>query len=119
MNFDFSKYILEKSNDENFTDNDCCRIAAYFVQNGMCYVKNTKLDIGQRHLHHRKPRYYGGKDTPENLILLNKTVHEMVHARHVFEFQELLDSFPLTPEQLKIVNQLRYEAHRQPIKIAC
>lgn len=119
MTLDFSKYIVEKSNANDFSDNDCCRIAAYFVQNGLCYVTNTKLDIGQRHLHHRKPRHYGGKDTPENLILLNKTVHEMVHVRHVFEFQQLLDSFPLTLAQLKMINQLRYEAQRQPINIAC
>ncbi|MEG0650189.1 MAG: HNH endonuclease signature motif containing protein [Oscillospiraceae bacterium] len=119
MKLDFSKYIVEKSDSNDFSDNDACRVAAYFVQQGCCYVTGLPLQIGWRELHHRQPRYYGGKDIPENLILLNKTVHLMVHAETEFEFYQFLKDFPLTDRQFKMVNQLRYEAHRPTIKIAC
>lgn len=119
MILDFSRYIVTKSDQHNFSDNDACRVAAYFVQNGRCYVTGRVLEKGWRELHHRQPRYYGGRDTPENLILLNKTAHLMVHAWSEDKFNHLLQGFPLTAEQFKMINQLRHEAHRQPIKLAC
>lgn len=119
MTLDFSKYIVGKSDSNDFSDNDACRMAAYFVQQGRCYVTGKPLEKGWRELHHRLPRYYGGEDIPENLILLNKTVHLMVHAETEFEFYQFLKGFPLTAEQFRMVNQLRYEAHRPTIKIAC
>ena len=119
MMLDFSKYVVGKSDSNKFSDNDVCRVAAYFVQQGRCYVTGLPLEQGWRELHHRLPRYYGGGDIPENLILLNKTVHLMVHADTEYEFYQLLKGFPLTAEQFRMVNQLRYEAHRPLIKIAC
>ncbi|MEG0893487.1 MAG: HNH endonuclease signature motif containing protein [Oscillospiraceae bacterium] len=119
MTLDFSKYVVSKSDCNNFSDNDACRVAAYFVQQGRCYITGLPLEKGWRELHHRQPRYYGGEDIPENLILLNKTVHLMVHVWTTYEFNFLLQEFPLTAEQFRMVNQLRYEAHRPTIKIAC
>ncbi len=111
MIFDFANFVNRKS---RFSSNDACRMAAYFVQDGKCYVTQTPLQIGQRELHHRCPRSYGGKDEPENLVLLTKTVHRMVHAPSESEFADLLSQAPLTDKQLAMVNQLRYEAHRVP-----
>ncbi|MEG1275525.1 MAG: HNH endonuclease signature motif containing protein [Ruthenibacterium sp.] len=113
MNFNFAKYLTDKSARNDFTDNDACRMAAYFVQDGKCYVTDEILQAGQREPHHRTPRWCGGKDVPENLILLNRIVHLMVHTRSATEFETLLARHPLTAQQLSMVNQLRIEAHEQ------
>lgn len=119
MTMDFSKYLVSKSDSNDFSDNDACRVAAYFVQKGCCYVTGMPLEKGRRELYHRLPRYFGDSDIPENLILLNETVHLMVHVWTEFEFYRLLKGFPLTERQFKMVNQLQYEARRPLIKIAC
>ena len=113
--FDFSQYFIKKTQNRTYTDLDASRMAAYFVQNGRCYVTGAVLEKGQRELHHRKPRQYGGKDEPENLILLTRTVHKMVHARGVEEFKYYWQQMPLTEEQLHMVNHLRMEAHTSPM----
>lgn len=117
MIFNFQDFFNNRTKSNQLTENDTCRIAAYFSQNGLCYVSQTPLEIGQRELHHRKPRSFGGTDRPENLVLLNRTVHLMVHAKTKKQFCQLLASYPLTQEQLYMVNQLRYEAHRSHITL--
>ena len=111
MLFDFSKYFYGKATTGNYSRNDCCRMAAYFVQDGYCYVTHRRLEIGERELHHRLPRSLGGKDTPENLILLNRSVHRMVHSKNWQEYAEYAKSLNLTQAELALIGQLRFEAH--------
>lgn len=110
MLFDFSKYFYGKATTGNYSRNDCCRMAAYFVQDGYCYVTHRRLEIGERELHHRLPRSLGGKDTPENLILLNRYVHRMVHSKNWQEYAEYAKSLNLTQAELALIGQLRFEA---------
>ena len=110
MLFDFGKYFYSKSITGNYSRNDCCRMAAYFVQDGYCYVTHRRLEIGERELHHRLPRSLGGKDTPENLILLNRSVHRMVHSKNWQEYAEYAKNLNLTQEELSLIGQLRFEA---------
>ena len=114
MIFDFADYMWNRSTQQCFSANDACRMAAYFIQDGKCYVTGMPLQPGQRQLHHRKPRCFGGEDVPENLILLNRTVHSMIHAAAPEAFDKLLAQFPLSGPELALVNQLRYEAHCAP-----
>ena len=113
---DFTKHIMDKTQNHTYNDLEACRVAAYFVQNGRCYVTDTILKAGQRELHHRKPRKCDGKDEPENLILLAKAVHKMVHASNQEEFNIYWNQIPLTEEQLLMLNHLRVEAYEHPMK---
>lgn len=110
MLFDFSKYFYGKATTGNYSRNDCCRMAAYFVQDGYCYVTHRRLEIGERELHHRLPRSKGGDDNPENLILLNRSVHRMVHSNNWREYTEYAASLSLTKKELALIGQLRFEA---------
>lgn len=116
MLFNFDKFFNDRTNRNIFSYNDACRMAAYFIQDGCCYVTGVPLLIDERELHHRLPKQYGGKDTPENLVLLTKRVHRMVHTEDFEEFYTLLCKAPMTEAQLTLLNQLRLEAHREPFE---
>lgn len=110
MIFDFCNYFYEKSTTGKYSCNDCCRMAAYFVQDGYCYVTHRPLLKSQRELHHRLPRSRGGDDSPENLILLNSYVHRMVHCTDWVQYTEYANSLNLSKEDLDFIGQLRFEA---------
>jgi hypothetical protein len=115
MILDFSAFTLKHTQAGTFYGNNNCRMAAYFAQNGRCYVTGKPLLPGQRELHHRLPRYYGGEDTPENLILLDKRIHSLVHCGDIFILTDSLQKTPLSALELKLLNQLRKEAMQRPI----
>lgn len=112
MIFNFDKYFSNKSSSKELNDNDCCRIAAYFTQNGCCYVTGRVLKERDRELHHRLPKSLGGKDTPENLIYLLSAIHKMVHTDNEVDFKNNVATLKLTAFEVFKVNQLRIEAHK-------
>ena len=112
---DFAEFFLKRLKTRVLSENDLCRMAVYWVQGGRDYVTGVPLKRGERELHHRQPRYYGGIDAPGNLILLHRTVHAMVHAETFEKFYMLLEQMPLTAHQLNMVNMLRYEANRAEV----
>ena len=113
---DFSNFLYHRSSGQDCSDLDICRMAAFLIQNGTCYVCNRPLQEHKRQLHHRLPRQYGGKDTPGNLIYLDTRIHRAIHAETFEDFYMFLRDLeePLTVEQLGMVNQLRVEARNQP-----
>lgn len=115
MIFDFSDYLITGTTHNSFSGIHNNRMAAYIAQNGLCYVTGMPLIVKERELHHRLPRYYGGTDTADNLILLSKKVHRLIHSYNNSEIDQLLREVEPTDAQFKRINQLRFEAHRQPI----
>lgn len=115
MIFDFSDYLITGTAHNSFSGIHNNRMAAYIAQNGLCYVTGKPLIERERELHHRLPRFYGGTDTAENLILLGKKVHRLVHSYNNNEIYQLLREVKPTVTQFRRINQLRFEAHRQPI----
>lgn len=112
---DFSDYLVLRMRSGNLSENDLCRMAAYWVQDNRCYITGVPLEKGNRELHHRIPRKYGGIDSPDNLMLLHKTVHRMVHAETLQELYRLLVQMPLTEDQLQRLNILRFDANTKAI----
>ena len=109
--FAFSEFLLRHTENRTFVGLNSCRMAAYFAQQGRCYVTGLSLKEGRRQLHHRLPVHYGGPDTPENTILLDIRVHRLVHTADFYEIDYLLEELALADRQLRVVNQLRLEAH--------
>ena len=112
---DFSRFIYNGCKKGHCTDNDICRMAAFLVQDGKCYVSGVPLLENHRHLHHRLPRQHGGEDTSDNLVYLDSTIHLMVHTDDFSLFCELLRKVCLNERQLHLLNQLRHEAHNKPM----
>ena len=59
-------------------------------QNGLCPVcKNTLFNEEELHVHHKKPKATGGKDTYDNLVLLHFFCHQQIHAKEDNEIEPL------------------------------
>ena len=114
--FDFSDYFLKHTEDRTFQGECCCRMAAYFAQRGLCYITGRPLEHGYRQMHHRKRRHYGGPDSAENTILLNKAVHLIVHSNDSVEISRLCEEIRPTEAQFHLINQLRRESHMKVLR---
>lgn len=118
MKLNFTNYILCHCSEGNyFTELEQARMALYFAQNGRCLILGTPLLEGHRHLHHRLPVSKGGSDRVENLVLLTDTVHELIHTQEIADSMQLLATLKLNTLQMRMVNQLRYEAFCTPISM--
>ncbi len=59
------------------------RISLFTAQWGACGLTGFPLDIKEMECHHKLPKHKGGKDNFNNLILLDKASHKLIHAtRH-------------------------------------
>lgn len=84
------------------------RISLFSGQYGKCAITGTPFkDVSEIHCHHKIPRKAGGSDKYENLILVHKTVHKLIHAKKKETIQRHMNSLNLTPEQIDKVNHLR------------
>lgn len=58
-------------------------------QQGLCPIcKNTLFNDEELHVHHKKPKAKGGKDTYGNLQLVHLFCHQQIHAREDVEDEQ-------------------------------
>ena len=108
-------YSYQRSESIEFTDN---KISLYAAQYGKCAILGTVLDIDNIHCHHKLPKYLGGKDNYQNLVIVHKDVHRLIHAVKLKTICKYLSKFNLDNKQLRKVNSLRKQAHLEPISLA-
>lgn len=123
-NLQFDSYVLwvlgelshthRKYESIEYTDN---RISLYAAQYGKCKVFDTVLDIDDIHCHHIIPKVFGGTDKYNNLVILHKDIHTLVHAVNQEIINKYLEKTNLDKKQIKKVNDLRKKACREPIEI--
>lgn len=116
INFDFSDYIIKYTSSGTYLGECSCRAAAYWAQCGLCYITGRPLEKGYREMHHRDRRYYGGKDTAENTVLVNKGIHRLIHSTDPVEIRRLVEQLSITKEQMFRINGIRREAHMKVIR---
>ena len=113
-NLRFDSYVLTvmkqmlsyyKSTDSiEYADN---RISIYASQYGKCAVSGIVLDIDDIHCHHKLPKKLGGKDNYQNLIIIHKDIHILVHAVNDEIIRKYLSNFSLNAKQKQKLNSLR------------
>ena len=108
-------YSYQRSESIEFTDN---RISLYAAQYGKCKILGTVLDLKEIHCHHKVPKHLGGKDNYQNLVILHKHVHKLVHATTPKTVCKYLSILSLDSKQLKKVNNLRKQSQLEPINVA-
>lgn len=91
------------------------RISLYAAQNGKCAITGKVLEIDEIHCHHKQPRYIGGTDSYQNLVILHADVHTLVHAKQNETVQKYVRKLILNKSQLEKVNKLRKKAQLEPI----
>lgn len=95
------------NNSVEFMDN---RLSLYCAQQGKCAVLGTPLKFEEIHCHHRLPKKNGGKDNYSNLIIIQKDIHQLIHAVTDETIAILMKSLNLNKVQLQKVNRLRDKA---------
>ena len=63
-----------------FNDN---RISLYAGQQGKCYITNEPLRLTEIKVHHKIPKWKGGKDNYKNLILVNQELCKLINETNI------------------------------------
>jgi len=91
------------------------RISLYVAQYGKCAITGQILTLHEIHCHHKKPVSQGGNDRYENLIILHKDIHRLLHATKEETIKAYLSQLQLTYKQKAKLNKLRQLANLQVI----
>ena len=83
------------------------RISRYSMQLGKCAVTGEFLTSDQVHCHHKLPRHMGGTDEFNNLVIVHKDVHRLIHATSEKTIERYRNILQLDGKQLKKLNQFR------------
>lgn len=84
------------------------RISLYSAQWGKCYVTGKEfLSTADIHCHHKVAVENGGTDEFSNLVLVDKDVHKLLHAKKLDTIQFYLDLLKINATMLRKVNLLR------------
>ncbi len=86
------------------------RISLYAAQFGKCAVTGRILWIDEIHCHHKKPTSQGGTDEYQNLVIVHKDVHMLIHAVKSETIQAYLDKVKPNKSQLEKINKFRMSA---------
>lgn len=103
-----------KNRSIEYNDN---RISRYLAQAGKCFVLNEIIALDCVHCHHIKPLKIGGNDNYENLVIIDETVHKLVHLKNSIKVMQVLKKLCLNAQQLIKLNYLRMSAGNEPIKL--
>jgi len=98
-----------------FDDN---RLSKFVAQNGKYGITKQELSMTEVHCHHKIPWYVSKNDSYENLIILSKDVHELIHLKDVDIILAKLSNLNLTESQLEKVNEFREMAFQNPISVS-
>lgn len=91
------------------------RISLYFAQKGKCAVTGEKFTTAKEiHCHHKIPKSQGGTDEYENLILVTKIVHKLIHATKVVTMAKYLK---ICNPDMKKLNTLRKLVGNDSLKV--
>lgn len=83
------------------------RISLFAAQYGKCAVTGLPMEVHDIHCHHKMPSSEGGTDAYENLILISKAVHVIIHATSEITIREYLNPLQLDDSKLAKLNKLR------------
>lgn len=91
------------------------RISLYAAQYGRCGVTGKILSPHEIHCHHKQPLILGGTDKYNNLIIVEQSIHQLIHATQLETIKLLLNSHNLNKSQLQKLNKLRKQANLQEL----
>ena len=91
------------------------KLMKYCDQCGCCWVSGQKfVTTRQIHCHHIISRKFDGDDSPTNLVLVDATVHSMIHSTVAIAKKMCLD-YKFTSLQINRLNLLRSHLNLEPV----
>lgn len=107
--------MLQKLKDETieYADN---RLSLFCAQWGKCAITGKEFkSASEIHCHHKIPRCMGGGDEYANLILVDKNIHELIHAKNPNTVKRYIALLSLKENQIEKLNALREKAGLEKI----
>jgi group II intron reverse transcriptase/maturase len=92
------------------------RISMFSAQWGKCAVTGKDFQtLADIHCHHKIPRHMDGSDKYENLILVLKPMHKLIHATQTDTIRKYLFGLNLDKDELRKLDELRTLAGLSPL----
>lgn len=112
LKFDMSvvEYLIKNPNPKESIEYNDNRISVYLAQNGRCKITKRFLRTDEINIHHKKLRSQGGSDKYNNLVMLHKEVHKLIHATKNTTINSLLAKLKINADELKQINLFRTQA---------
>lgn len=92
------------------------RISRYSMKLGKCEITGTFLEAQDVNCHHYIPMHLGGSDKFNNLRILQKEVHKLIHMTDVIKMNTLIKVLGITEPMLEKVNKYRGKCELECIK---
>lgn len=83
------------------------RVSKYAGQCGKCYVTEKPLKFDEVHCHHIRPLKYEKNDSYENLVIVHKYIHILIHATKEETIKQYLLLVGKENINIKKLNKLR------------
>jgi RNA-directed DNA polymerase len=83
------------------------RLSRYSMKMGKCEVTSNFLHANEVHCHHKIPLSHRGNDNFNNLCILHKEIHKLVHATNHETINTLKNLLRLNSNEMEKVNKLR------------
>ena len=80
VNLNILHYLMRNPNENQSVEYNDNRLSLYCAMQGKCAITKTILEKDNIHCHHIIPRKDGGGDNYQNLLLIDKRVHILLHA---------------------------------------
>jgi RNA-directed DNA polymerase len=91
------------------------RISRYSMKMGKCEITGINLFATDVYCHHFIPLYLGGNDKFNNLRVLHKEVHKLIHETHQETIDVLINGLQITGSMIIKINQYREKSGLEPI----
>ncbi len=107
VNLNILHYLMRnpiKNQSVEYNDN---RLSLYCAMQGKCAITKTILEKDNIHCHHIIPRKDGGGDNYQNLLLIDKRVHILLHTTKAETIEKYLEILNLSKAQLNKLNAYR------------
>ncbi|QQK79909.1 group II intron reverse transcriptase/maturase [Salicibibacter cibi] len=83
------------------------RISRYSMKMGKCEITGNDLLASDVHCHHYTPTCLGGTDQFNNLRILHKDIHRLIHYTDKEKIKMLLRRYSITASMLEKINRYR------------
>ena len=92
------------------------RISRYSMKKGKCEITGMFLQAQNVYCHHYIPIHLGGSDKFNNLRILQKEVHELIHMTDKIKANTLIKILGITESMLEKINKYREKCELEIIK---
>lgn len=86
------------------------------MKKGKCEVTGMFLQAHNVYCHHYIPKHLGGNDKFNNLLILQKEVHELIHMTDKIKANKLIKTLGITQSMIEKVNKYRVKCELETIK---